>query len=167
LLIKKQRFMMKKIISQSFFIGTVLITCLLIANSVFAEDSLKDIIAKHYAEEKEICPVVKKTILQGMDIKEITRTCVQMGHDVCMVVKCAVEANGNLEQIITGALEAGATSDVVSRCAIDGGADPKNVAKVFETGLGYSPPLAVGLAPVEISFPGGTPGGGSISPSVP
>lgn len=156
-----------KFILHSVLIVIVVIISILFCNQVFAEESLKDIIAQQYAIEKDICPVVKKTILQGLNTKDIIKTCVQMGHDVCIIVKCAIEVNTNLEQIITGAIEAGATSDVVSRCAIDGGADPKNVAKVLETGLGYSPPLAIGLTPVEISFPGGSPGGGTISPSAP
>ncbi len=156
-----------KIIPQSVSIILFIITCLLLTYPASAEDSLKDTIAKQYAEEKDICPVVKKTVLMGINVKDIVKTCIQMGHDVCMVVKCAVETNSNLEQIVTAAIESGATSDVVSRCAIDGGADPKKVAKIFETGLGYSPPLAIGLAPVEITFPGGSSGGGSISPYVP
>ncbi|MEW6571047.1 MAG: hypothetical protein AB1390_07720 [Nitrospirota bacterium] len=130
-----------------------------------AEDTLKDILSKNYQEEKDICSVVKKTITEGMNAQDVTRTSIQLGHDTCLVIKCAIEAQGSLEQIISGALEAGATSDVCSRCAIDAGADPIAVAKVFETGLGYSPPLAAVLTPVEIRLPGGDPAGGVISPS--
>jgi len=108
---------------------------------------------------------VKKTIKEGLDTKEVTKTCIQMGHDACIVVKCGIEANGNLEQIITGALEAGTTPDVCSRCALEVGADPQQLAKLLEAGLGYTPAMAPGLASVEMGPPGGGSAGGKISPS--
>lgn len=139
---------------------------LLLAHSpVFAGDTLKDVLSKKYQAEKDICPVVKKTILEGQSSKDVTKTSIQLGHDACLVIRCAIEAKGQLDQVIAGALEVGTTSDVCSRCAIDAGADPAAVAKALETGLGYSPPLAAGLAPVEIGLPGGNRNGGNLSPS--
>lgn len=133
-------------------------------NHVFAEDILKDVLTKKYQLEKDVCSVVKGAITEGLNVRGVTRTSIQLGYDVCLVIKCAIEAEGNLEQIINGAMEAGATSDVCSRCAIDAGADAIELARIFETGLGYSPPLSAILTPVEIGLPGGSQGGGVISP---
>ena len=131
---------------------------------VFAE-SLKDMLTKQFQKEKDICVVVKENIGQGLSAKEITRACIGMGHDACLVVRCAVEAKGNLEQIITGALEAGTSSDVCSRCAMNAGADARELSRILETGLGYSPASGGGLTPVEIGLPGGNRSGGVISSS--
>ncbi|MEW6586436.1 MAG: hypothetical protein AB1442_12600 [Nitrospirota bacterium] len=130
-----------------------------------AEETLKDTIARKYAQTKDICPVVKQTINDGINTKEICKSSIELGHDACVVIRCAIAAEGDLLQIITGAIEAGATPDVCSRCAIEAGADPKDVAKALETGLGYSPPMAAGLSPVEIGLPGGNTSGGIISVS--
>ncbi len=137
----------------------------LVPGSVSAQETLKDLLAKKYKEEKDICPVVKKTIREGLNTKEITQSCIEMGHDACLVVRCAVEAKGNLEQIIAGAIAAGTTSDVCSRCAMNAGADPKDIARVLETGLGYSPVPGAGLTPIETGLPGGNKGGEFISSS--
>jgi len=152
-------------ITVSLLILVVLISLPLIVSPVFADDTLRSILAKKYSQEKDICPVVKETITDGQDTKEVTKTCIQMGHDACIVIKCAIEANGNLEQIITGALEAGTTPDVCSRCALEAGADPQELARLLEAGLGYTPALAPGLASVEMGPPGGGSAGGKISPS--
>ena len=152
-------------IVKSFLILVVGITLLLINNSAFAQETLKDILAKKYKEEKDICLVVKKAIAEGMNVKEVTKTSIEIGRDACLVIKCAIEAKGNLEEIIIGALEAGATSDVCSRCALDAGADPLEIAKALEQGLGYSTPLEAGLTTVGIGLPGGSSSGGVISPS--
>jgi hypothetical protein len=138
---------------------------LLAQGLVFAQESLKDVLTKEYRQEKDICPVVKNTIRSGMNTKEITKACIEMGHDACLVVRCAVQANGNLEQIMTGAIEAGATSDVCARCAMNAGADPREIARILETGLGYSAVSGGGLTPVDISLPGGNKGGGVLSSS--
>lgn len=143
----------------------VLVTLPLIISPVFAEETLRNILAKEYTAQKDICPVVKKTIKEGLDTKEVTKTCIQMGHDACLVVKCGIEANGNLEQIIIGALEAGTTPDVCSRCALEVGADPQELARLLGPGLGYTPATAPGLASVEMGPPGGGSAGGKISPS--
>ena len=152
-------------IVKSFLILVVGITLLLINNSAFAKETLKDILAKKYKEEKDICLVVKKAITEGMNVKEVTKTSIEIGRDACLVIKCAIEAKGNLEEIIIGALEAGATSDVCSRCALDAGANPLEIAKALEQGLGYSTPLEAGLTTGEIGLPGGSSSGGVISPS--
>ena len=157
---------MRPRIIMAFLAITILLIFPLIKSSAFAEGTLKDMLTKKYNEEKDICKVVKQIIMAGMNTKEVTKTSIEMGHDACLVVRCAIEANGSLEQVITGALEAGTTSDVCSRCAIDAGADPVAVAKILETGLGYSP-LAAGLPAIEIGLPGGNIGGGTLSPSSP
>jgi len=149
----------------SLLIVVVLISLPLIVSPVFAEETLRNILAKEYSAQKDICAVVKKTIKEGLDTKEVTKTCIQMGHDACIVVKCGIEANGNLEQIIIGALEAGTTPDVCSRCALEVGADPQQLAGLLGPGLGYTPATAPGLASVEMGPPGGGSGGGKISPS--
>lgn len=131
----------------------------------YAQDNIKDIINAKYKEHKDICPVIKSAINEGLNIKDVVKTSIKLGHDACYVIKCAVGANANLEQILTGAIEAGTTSDVCARCAIDSGADPIAVAKILETGLGYSPPMAAVLGTIEITLPGGTPAGGVISPA--
>ncbi len=133
--------------------------------SVSLAETLRDELTRDYKKEGDICPVVKKAIGSGLNTKDVTKTCIEMGRDACLVVRCAVEANGNLEQIITGATEAGATSDVCSRCAMNAGADPKEIARILETGLGYSPVAGGGLTPIEINLPGGNTGGGTISSS--
>jgi hypothetical protein len=120
---------------------------------------------KKYKEEKDICPVVKKSITEGINTQDVTRACIETGHDACLVIRCAIEAKGNLEQIITGALEAGTTSDVCSRCAVDAGVKAGNIAKILETGLGYSPAFGAGLTPVEIGIPGGSNKGSVLSRS--
>lgn len=145
----------------------ILAACFLLSfgSVVSAQGTLKDDINKDFKETGDICPVVKRFLSEGNSTKEVTKDCIQLGHDACMVVRCAVEANGNLEQILTGALEAGATSDVCSRCAIQAGADPQDVAKAMETGLGYSSPMAAALNPIGITLPGGSPPGKNISSS--
>ncbi len=157
---------MKMRIIIAFLVMAMFTISPIVTGSVSAGGNLKDILAKKYNEEKDICKVVKKVITEGLNTKEVTKMCIQMGHDACLVVKCAIEAQGSLEQIITGALEAGATSDVCSRCAIEAGVEPGSVAKILETGLGYSP-LAAGLPAIEIGLPGGNIGGGTVSPSSP
>jgi len=154
-----------KKISILLLILLIPVTLALIISPVFADDTLRNILAKEYSAQKDICPVVKKTIKEGLDTKEVTKTCIQMGHDACIVVKCGIEANGNLEQIITGALEAGTTQDVCSRCALEVGADPQQLAGLLGPGLGYTPATAPGVASVEMGPPGGGSGGGKISPS--
>jgi hypothetical protein len=156
---------MKKCIALTGLIGALILSLALVTVA-FAEGTVKDGVDKKYKETKDICTVVKKLLSDGMNTKEITKASIQLGHDACLVVKCAIEAKGSLEQIITGALEAGATSDVCSRCALEAGADPAAVAKVLETGLGYSTPLlGAGLTPIEVGMPGGEPGRGTLSSS--
>jgi len=154
---------MRRITAIASFLA-FLLTVLLIHVPVFAQD-LKDVLTKQYREGKDICTVTEKAIRSGMNAKEVTKACIEMGHDACLVVRCAVEANGSIEQIITGALEAGATSDVCSRCAMNAGADPRDVAKILETGLGYSPIPGGGLSPIEVGLPGGNRGSGVMSSS--
>jgi len=136
-----------------------------LCSAVLAEGTLKDDLSRNFRDTKDICPVVKKFLSDGVNTKEVTKDCIQLGHDACLVVRCAIEANGNLEQILTGALEAGTTSDVCSRCAIQAGVDAKDVAKALEIGLGYSSPMAAALNPVGINLPGGNPAGRSLSAS--
>ncbi len=155
---------MKKVIMISLSAFILSFFLISVNNLAFAEDTLKDILAKRYQLEKDVCKVIEVTINEGLNIRDVTRISIQLGHDVCLVIKCAIEAGGSLEQIINGAMEAGATSDVCSRCAIDAGADAIELAKIFERGLGYSPPLSAVLTPVEIGLPGGNQGGGVISP---
>ncbi len=155
---------MKKIRMIGFFAFILSFFLSSVDNLVSAEDTVRDILAKRYQLEKDVCKVIEATINEGLNVRDVTRTSIQLGHDVCLVIKCAIDARGSLEQIINGAMEAGATSDVCSRCAIDAGADAIELAKIFETGLGYSPPLSAVLTPVEIGLPGGNQGGGVISP---
>jgi len=144
---------------------SVFFTVPFIYGAAYAEDTLKDMLSKRYKEEKDICPVVKKSITEGINTQDVTRACIEAGHDACLVIRCAIEAKGNLEQIITGALEAGTTSDVCSRCAVDAGVKAGNIAKILETGLGYSPAFGAGLTPVEIGIPGGNNKGSVLSRS--
>lgn len=145
------------------------LSLLLSVNPVFSEENLNDILSRRNIEEKEICNIIKTNLKKGIDAQEVTRTSIEMGNKVCYVVKCAIDGGGDLRQIIAGAMEAGATSDVVSRCAVDAGAEPELIAQIFESlgvlGLGYSPLLEEGLIPIEAGLPGGTTGGGTISPS--
>jgi hypothetical protein len=141
----------------SFSLAFLLIVPL-INGPVFAEETLKDKLIRQYKEEKDICPVVKKNIREGLNTKEITKSCIQLGHDACLVVRCAIEADGNLEQIITGAIEAGTTTDVCARCAMIAGADPKAIASILQTGLGYSPLPGGGLTPIDSNLPGDNAG---------
>lgn len=131
----------------------------------YAQDDIKDIINSKYKLHKDICPVIKEMINEGLNTRYIIKTSIKLGHDACYVIKCAIGSNANLEQTIMGAIEAGTTHDVCARCAIDAGADPIEVAKILETGLGYSPPIAAVLGTVEITLPGGTPAGGVMSPA--
>ena len=148
------------------FVIFISFSFLIISSSfVFADDTVRDILAKKYQREKDICNVIKEAITEGMNTREVTGISIQMGYDVCLVINCAIEAKGNLEEIINGAIEYGATSDVCSRCAIDAGADALEVSRILETVIGYSPPLAAVLTPLEIGLPGGSPAGGFISPS--
>ncbi len=144
---------------------SVFFTVPFIYGAAYGEDTLKNMLSKRYKEEKDICPVVKKSITEGINTQEVTRACIETGHDACLVIRCAIEAKGNLEQIITGALEAGTTSDVCSRCAVDAGVKAGNIAKILETGLGYSPAFGAGLTPVEIGIPGGSNKGSVLSRS--
>ena len=152
-------------ITVSLLILVALISLPLIISPVFAEETLRNILAKEYIAQKDMCMVVKNTINEGLDTKEVTKICIETGHDACLIIRCAIEAKGDLGQIITGALEAGTTTDVCSRCALEVGADPQQLAKILEAGLGYTPALAPGLASVEMGPPGGTSAGGKISPS--
>jgi hypothetical protein len=156
---------MNRKITIIFIILAVLAIFPLICAPVFAEETLKDILSKKYMEEKDICKVIKKVIKEGINVKDVTKTSIEMGYDACLVIKCAIEAEGNLQDIISGALEVGVTPDVCSRCAMDAGADPLEIAKALEQGLGYSPPLEAGLKTIEIGLPGGEVAGGVISPS--
>ena len=138
---------------------------LLAQGLVFAEQSLKDILNKEYRQGKDISLVAKNAIQSGMNAKEVTKACIELSHDACVVVSSAIEAKGNLEQIITGAVEAGATADVCSRCAMNAGADSKEIARILETGVGYSVAGGGGLTPIDISLPGGNRSGGVLSSS--
>jgi hypothetical protein len=148
-----------------YLFGFTVMFLLVFNGPVMAEETVKDVITGQYSVEKDICTVVKNTIRNGMDTKEVTKTAIQMGHDACLVVRCAIEADGSLEDIINGAMEAGTTKDVCAKCAVIAGADPAVVAGLLETALGYSPPLAAGIAPIELGLPGGNKGGGFMSPS--
>jgi hypothetical protein len=165
--IKQEADMKKLIVSIIILTGFLIVPA--INNTVFAEETIRDVIAREYQQQKDICPIVKRLVKEGnnsKDItKDITKASIILGHDPCLVIKCGIEAKGNLEEIITGAIEAGTTSDVCSRCAIDVGADPAAVAKIIEIGLGY----LVGLSPpLAVAQPGGEdPGGGVVSPSSP
>jgi hypothetical protein len=147
------------------FIVALCMTAFGTVSAVFAQDTVKDTVAKEYKEVKDICPAVKQVLKNGLDTKETVKSSIELGHDACLVVRCAIEGGGNVEQVIVGALAAGATSDVCSRCAIEAGASPAEVAKALETGLGYSPPLAAGLPSIEIGLPGDARGGGVLSPA--
>jgi len=155
--------MRRLMVTQGIFF-LVFLLLLAVANS-YAQDDLKSIINSKYKEHKDICPVIKIVLKEGFSPKDVVETSIRLGHDACYVVKCAIGSNANLEQVLLGAITAGTTSDVCARCAIDVGADPVEVARVLETGLGYSPPYAAVIAPVEISLPGGTPAGGVMSPA--
>ncbi|MDI6802208.1 MAG: hypothetical protein QMD01_09205 [Thermodesulfovibrionales bacterium] len=137
-----------------------IISCFVLAqNYVFAATgTVRDIISEKYASKKDICPVIKDTIKEGINTQEIVRTSIQMGYTACYVIKCAIIGGGNIEHIIYGAIEAGVTRDVVSRCSMEAGARPEDILP----GLGYTPPSAP-LTPITINFPGG----GTFSPSVP
>jgi len=137
------------------FVSVSLLFCL--SGSAFAEQTLKDNLAKRYSQEKDICPVVKNAIYEGLNTKDITKSCIELGHDACLVIRCGIEAKGNLRQIILGAIEAGTTSDVCAKCAMDAGAKAGDIAKILEEGLGYSPAGGEGLTPIEVSVPGGPP----------
>lgn len=128
----------------------------------------RDVLSEKYASMKDICPVVKSSLAEGMNTRDVVKTSIQMGHAPCTVVKCSLDAGGGLEQTILGAIDGGATSDVVSRCAIDAGAGPEEIARILEReglpGLGYTqlPPT---LTPVTANVPGSGRGGGFVSPS--
>jgi hypothetical protein len=156
---------MKKRLFILFFLVVFFTSLFPMVSSVYAEDTLKDILSKRYIEVKDICTVVKGAIQEGMNTKEVTKTSIGLGHDACVVIKCSIAANGSLEQIIIGALEAGVTADICTRCAVDAGADPQQLAKILETGLGYTPAPGAGLAPIEVGVPSGTTAGGVLSPS--
>jgi hypothetical protein len=148
------------------FLVVFLVSLFLAAQSpVFAGDALKDIISKKYREQKDICPVIKETILEGQSSKDCTKVSIQLGHDACLVIKCAIEAKGQIDQVIAGAVEAGVTSDVSSRCAVDAGADAAAVAQALQSGLGYSPPLAAAPESIDTGLPGGNNSGAKLSPS--
>jgi len=148
---------MKRILA----LGSVIIFLLVFNSAMAAEETVRDVLAKQYNTEKDICVVVKNSIKNGLDTKEVTKAAILMGHDACLVVRCAIEADGLLEEIINGALEAGTTKDVCAKCAVIAGADPVDVARIIEAGPA---PLAVGLSPIEIGLPGGDTGGGFLSP---
>lgn len=130
-----------------------------------SSSNLTEKLKKEYRETGDICCVVKRNIREGLSARDVAISSINLGHDACLVVRCAVEANGNLEQIITGAIEAGTTSDVCARCAMNAGANPNELAKILETGLGYSPVPGAGLTTIETSLPGGQKGGGVVSSS--
>jgi hypothetical protein len=165
LLYKKERGKMKGRIITAVFLVSFASLFLVAQSPAFAEDTLKDMISKEFHKEKDICPVVKKAIIEGQASRDVTKTSILLGHDACLVIRCAIEAKGQIDQVIAGALEAGTTSDVCSRCAIDAGADPAAVAKALETGLGYASPLAAAPEPIGTELPGGNSSGGKISPS--
>jgi hypothetical protein len=147
-----------------FIVCFIIALSLLMSNTVFADEPLKDTFSKKYMEAKDVCSLVKQVLREGMNAKEVTKRSIELGHDACLVIRCAVEGNGSLQQIMAGALEAGATSDVCSKCAIEAGADPKDIAQALETGLGYTP-AATGLNPINVNVPGGEPAGGILSSS--
>jgi len=138
--------------------------------------TLKETPREILSRERDTCSAVKRGLRAGMNAKDIVQTGIKLGHSACLVIKCAIEGGGDTKEIITGAVEAGATPDVVSRCAVDAGADPQEVAESImfaaeaglcyydPEGLGYSAPGEAGLTPTEITFPGGDPEGGFISP---
>jgi hypothetical protein len=146
---------------------TVIATLVFSHPSLFAKETVKDIIVKNYKETKDISPVIKKLIQEGIETKDVVMVSIQLGHDACLVIKSAVEAGGNFEQIIAGALAGGATADVCSRCMIEAGADPAKVAQALETVLGYSLAMGSGLSQIDIGLPGHTRGGGFVSPHSP
>jgi hypothetical protein len=133
----------------------IIIAVLVFAHSsLFAEDTVKELIAKNYKETKDISVVVKKLIKEGVDTKDVVMKSIQLGHDACLVIRSAIEAEGDLEQIIAGALAGGATADVCSRCMVDAGIDPARAALAFETGPSQ----------IDMALPGHTRGGGFVSP---
>jgi hypothetical protein len=144
-----------------------LVSIFLLSNVVFAEEPIKDIPSLNNAKEKDICNAVKKTIQEGINTKDVVKTGIKLGHSACLIVKCAINGGGNVKEIVTAAIEAGATSDVVSRCAIDAGAEAKEVARWIMLagvpGLCYIEPQT--MEPIET--PGGSSGGGYLSPSSP
>jgi hypothetical protein len=135
----------------------IIATLVFTHSSVFAEDTVKNMVAKNYKETKDISLVVKKLIKEGVETKEVVMASIQLGHDACLVIRSAIEAEGNLEQIIAGALAGGATADVCSRCMVEAGIDPARVALAFETGPSQ----------IDIGLPGHTRGGGFVSPHSP
>jgi len=145
-----------------YLLFLLIITALVFAHSsVYAEETVKDKIAKNYKETKDICPVIKKFIKEAIDAKEVVMASIQLGHDACLVIRCAIEAEGNFERIVAGALAGGATADVCSRCMIEAGVNPQKARQVLETALGSMGP---GLSQIDIDMPGDTRGGGFVSP---
>ena len=142
----------------------ILITMVLISVPVLFGNSLlastvSDTITKRYAESRDICPVIKSCIKEGMNTQEIVKTSILMGHSPCYVIKCAADGGGILEQIIYGAIEAATTADVVARCCVDAGFTAQDVSKVLVQ-QNY-PPLQSG----DVLPGGGRNDGVLLSPS--
>ena len=115
----------------------ILVTLVLLCGVIFSGNPLSatmvsDTMAKKYAESKDICPVVKSCIKEGMNTQEIVKTGILMGHRPCYVIKCAADGGGTLDQIIYGALEAATTADVVSRCCMEAGFRAQDIAKILQ-----------------------------------
>ncbi len=95
----------------------LIVSALLMQGVVFAEDSLRDGIAKKYeANNKNLDPVIKEFLGKGTDPRELVKTCVQMGYEVCYVVNTSLKAGADRQLVIFGALDGGATNDDLNRC---------------------------------------------------
>ena len=129
------------------FICVLLLFSFLFQGIVFAEDSLKDGIAKKAAANKnDIDPVIKDYLKQGTDPRELVKTCILLGFEACKVANTAIVAGADRQLVIFGALDGGATNDELNRCE----------------GLGYSydPPASIDPPrnnPVSNSVPQRTP----------
>ena len=140
---------------------TLIFCCVTMASKYpLSATTVSDAIAQKYAVSKDICPVVKSCIKEGLGTQEIVKTSLLMGHKPCYVIKCAADGGGTLEQIIYGAIEAAVTADIISRCCLDAGFGADDIAKILQLeGLSGEPS--------QVETDSTLPGGGRVllSPS--
>lgn len=102
---------------KKLFLCVLIVISLLIQGLAFAEDSLKDSIAKKYAaNNNNLDPVIKEFLSKGTDPRLLVSTCVQLGYEVCYVVNTSLAAGADRQLVIFGALDGGATSENLNRC---------------------------------------------------
>ncbi len=95
----------------------LIVISILIQGLAFAEDSLKDSIAKKYAaNNNNLDPVIREFLAKGTDPRLLVKTCIQMGYETCFVVNTSLAAGADRQLVIFGALDGGATSDNLNRC---------------------------------------------------